>query len=144
MGALKDRILETLHSFADGRGNVIKNPDQKGNKGPLLFEIFFWQEVGKEADTQLKQLWEKAYESEVIEADDDYRKKIGETIAAESPSFTCLMKVGKGRDSLDKEAFLAAVAKRARISVEALEELWDKHQVTSKNSLSKRVLEVGP
>lgn len=142
MGAIKDRILEVIHAAADTPQGV-RNPDRKSNTGQVLFELFFWQEVQKEAETQTERIWEKAVEGKLVK-DDDYYRNVGpgEVIAAESDTFSCLMKVGKGRATLDKEAFLLAVAKKARISVESLQELWDKHQKVGKNSLSKRVLEV--
>lgn len=141
MGAIKDRILETLHEIPDN-SQGIRNPDRKTAAGAVLFELFFWNTVQDEAETQVKKLWAKAVTDKVLKDDDHYRNLgPGETIAAESSTFSCLMKVGKGRNTLDKEAFLAAVARKARISVEALEELWDKHQKEGKNSLSKRVLE---
>jgi len=142
MGIVRDKILETAHALVDSPAGV-RNPDRRSNVGRVLFELYLWQELGKEAEDQLKSLWAKAVEEGLIKEDDHYRNLgPGETIAGESDSFSVLMKVSKARKSLDKEAFLSAVAKKAKIARPALDELWESCSKEGRASLSKRVLEV--
>lgn len=142
MGAIKDKILEVIHGAVDSPQGV-KNPDRRDNQGQHLFELFYWQELSKEADTQVGKLWEKAIEERLLKADDYYRNLgAGEIIGLESEYFSCLMKVSSPRKTIDKEKFLAAVAKKAKLPVSTLEKLWEDNQKEGKASLSKRILEV--
>lgn len=135
---LKDQLLVETQYILD----KVKNPDRKNNQGAVLFEIFCWQEISKLSEEELRRAWTAAEANGILKADDIYRAKgPGESIAAESGHFSVLMKVSKPRESIDKEKFLTAVAKKARISLPALEELWDANQKVGKASLSKRVLE---
>lgn len=139
MSKIKDTILDRCVAVLD----EVKNPDRKYNVGARLFEIFCWQEISKLADERLKESWSSAAEAGLIKTDDHYRNLgAGEVIAAESPSFSALMKISAPRKNLNRNDFLNAVARKARISRESLEELWDDCSEEGKPPLSKRILEV--
>jgi len=140
---IKGQIYSLATGGKAGRTPVgpVPNPDRKNN-GPYLFDIYYWQELSDLADKELKKAWKAATEAEVLEEDDTYRQVLGETIAAESSSFSCVMKVSAPKKTIDKEAFLAAVSRKSRLAVSTLEALWEDHQKEGKAALSKRVLEV--
>lgn len=145
MAKIRDDINELLTGARDGRSRIdsIRNPDRKSNGGQHLFEIYYWQEITALAEKELKKAWEAAATGGLIKDDDFYRKTEGETIAAESGSFSCVMKVSAPRKTLDKEAFLDAVARKARVARPWFDELWETHTTKEgKAALSKRVLEV--
>lgn len=142
MPTIKDQITTLLDEKLKDTREGVRNPDRRHNSGPVLFEIAYWQEISDLADKRLKQSWTAAEENGVLKSDDYYRQTPGETIAAESEKFSCLMKVSSPRKTIDKEAFIAAVAKKCRIAAAAIEDFWEANLKEGKASLSKKILEV--
>ena len=122
----------------------VKRPDGKDNKGSYLGEIFTWQEVSKFADDHLKQAWKAAQENGLIPADDDMREKYDndEHIVTESNAFSCIVTVGKPRESFDQEKFIGEVAKKYKIDPVRLATLAATCKKEGKAPLTKRIREV--
>lgn len=139
---IKEQISAYATEGLDPKSGI-KNPDRKHNGGTRLYDIYFWQELSALADARLKEAWASAAEQGLVKSDDHYRNAgPGESIAAESPSFSVLMKVSSPRKTLDKEALLDTLSKKLRIARPAVEDLLEQHMKEGKASLSKKVLEV--
>lgn len=136
---LKDQVLVYCQEALD----KVKNPDRKSNEGKMLFEIFVWQELSKVADEGLKDAWKKAEAEGILKPDDTYRAKgAGEHLITESEHFSVLMTVKEGAERHDKDMLLTALVKKTKLPLNTLTTLYDTARKKSKNSLSKRILEV--
>lgn len=134
-------IKDKIRSYAQEGGKL--NPEPRNKTGTLLFEAFYWQELEAFAGDRQKAAWSALGAAKLIESDDYYRSVAsGEFLAGESKWFSCRVKVSSPRKSIDKEAFLEAVARATKTSVTALEALWNAHQKESRAPISKRILEV--
>jgi|SRR6185312_13020734 len=132
--------LTTAFSTASDFG--VKNPDRKSNVGTALFEIFIWQELCTLAENKLDAAWEALSEEGLLLDDNKLRAKgPGEYIETESDSFSCIVTVKNPGARINKDKFLEAAARKARISKESLEELWENCCAPTKSPLSKKVLE---
>lgn len=136
MGLYKDRITEHLDKIQKVTFGKIK----MSNDESTLSEVFLWQEVEKLADKNLKVAWK-----DTGLTDDNLRSLgIGEHIALESGSLSCVAKVSDGRVCFDKDAlsaFILAIAKKHKIPVASLNTLAEKCKGKTKPILEKRVLE---
>lgn len=138
---VKDQVQSFFASLFDPKHGGIKCPE-KGNSGKLLFELFVLEELSKLVDAATKRSWAAAVAEGLLDSDDDLRKAaLGEQIVAESERFSVIATLSAGRRSIDKDKLVANVARKARISEEAVLELWDASQKMSAPSLKKRVLE---
>jgi hypothetical protein len=133
-----------LSTHLDSLYKFVKRPDSKHNTGSLLGDIFTWQEVSKLADDKLKQAWKAAAETGLIPADDDLREKYDEDehLVAESNVFTCIVTVGKPRETFDQEKFIAELARKYKLDPHLLTQLAAKCKKEGKAPLTKRIREV--
>ena len=140
---IKDKLIDYLQNFPANTAGVLVNPDRKTNTGPALFDCFIWQEISTFADKQSEEAWEALVDEGVLKSDDQLRKMvIGEHIVAESPHFSVITKLSNARENLDKELFFTTLARRFKVSKEAIEEIAAKCSKTGKVPLQKRIVEV--
>lgn len=116
---------------------------EKGNFGRLLYDIYVWQEVADIAKKNLRKAWKTAEDEELIESNEELRKKDeGETIIAESDTLSCVVTVKKGNASFDLDAFISKAASKYKIPKSALQELAKKATKRVQPSVTKRILEL--
>ena len=101
--ATREAYKIALSTHMTNLQKFVKRPDGKDNTGTFLGEIFTWQEVSKFADDKLKDAWKEAQGNGLIPADDDMREKYDEDehIVVESNAFSCIVTVGKPRETFD-------------------------------------------
>ena len=143
---LKERIADDLYEAGERIVRTVngsKSGSAKDNLSPYLAEVFFWQEVASLANASLKEAWARTQEPNgPLQSDDVLRElDFGDNTVAATDSFVAVAKVSQPKTMFDKEAFIAAVAKRFKISATKLAEVAEKSVKESKPSLSKKVLE---
>lgn len=139
---IKEKVDDYLLSMGNNKSGIV-NPDRRHNAGPVLFELFVWQEACTVAEAQLKSAWVDARTSGVIMPDDALRDlSTGEHIVAESARFSCLVTLQSPRNTFDKEKFLDIASKRLKLPRIKLLSLMEEATRPSKAPLGKRVLEV--
>lgn len=137
---IKALALDKLNEMV-GPDNGFVKLKRGDNKGPHLWPIYFWQEVEKYAEKQLKASWIKAQEALVVDNDEELRKLSGEQILEESEQFSVVIKVDAPRETFSKEDFVAAVAKKYKLDPAKLNAIAATCMSKSKPPLSKKVLE---
>ncbi len=142
--ATREAYKIALSTHMTNLQKFVKRPDGKDNTGAFLGEIFTWQEVSKFADDKLKQAWKSAADSGLIPADDDMREKYDqdEHLVVESNAFSCIVTVGKPRETFDQEVFIGEVARRFKLNVVVLTKLAAECKKEGKAPLTKRIREV--
>ena len=144
--SLKERIATDLYNAGERVLRALPGPKSgkaKDNLAPYLAEVFYWQEVVSMASASLKEAWARAQEPKgPLPGDDDMRGlDFGDNTVTSAGPFVVVAKVSQPKSMFDKEAFIATVAKRYKISEDRLKDLADKAVKESKPSLSKRVVE---
>ena len=134
----KETILAKIDKAVDnGR------PQDEGNLGPLLVEIFAWQEVASYAKKALETCWEAAQKEGAIPTDDELRElSEGENIVAESDCFSVLAKVSAPRKNFDRDMFIDVIAHKYKIKKTTLITLAEECKKETVPVLSKRIVEV--
>lgn len=141
--ATREAYKIALSTHMTNLQKFVKRPDGKDNTGTFLGEIFTWQEVSKFADDKLKDAWKEAQGNGLIPADDDMREKYDEDehIVAESNAFSCIVTVGKPRETFDLEKFISEVARKYKLDPHRLSVLATTCVKASKAPLTKRIRE---
>jgi hypothetical protein len=139
---VKTLLTTKLDKLATPDGGVLTFK-RNDNQGPLLGEIYVWQETKKYADSQLKKVWKAAADEGLIDDDDVLReKKQGEEhVITQSTAFTCMVTVDKPRQTFSKDKFVEAVAKRYKLDRAALDKIAATCTTDSVAPLSKRIVE---
>jgi hypothetical protein len=139
MSTVKDRLFERLLELP---GKVLKarNGD---NLGPVLGEIFVWQEVARYAKGALDSAWKAAVDGDIIDNDEVLRAEGPgeERILSESNSFSIIAKVDKPRKTFSRDKFIAEVARKFKLDRARLDALAETCMSESAAPLHKRVLE---
>jgi hypothetical protein len=138
----KKKLLEELDTLAKPDGGVLsfKRGD---NHGPLLGQIFVWQEAKKYAESQLKKAWKTAADEGLIQDDAILREKNQgeEHVIIQSNSFTCMVTVDKPHQTFSKDKFVEAVAKRYKLDRAQLDRVAATCTTDSVAPLKKRIVE---
>lgn len=137
----KDRLLEKLGEL---RGAPVLQFKRGDNRGPLLGEVFVWQETKKYAEEQLKKAWKALVAEDIIDEDDVLREAgVGEErILNESNTFSVVATVDKPRRTFNREMFIRLIVQRFRVPAEALQDMVEDAMTDGTAPLTKRVLEV--
>lgn len=141
--SIRSKITDALDGLT-ARGGVLPSPKRGDNIEPYLADIYVAQEVKKWAEDRLKRAWARAQDDKdgVAPSDDQLRKTgKGEEIIIESGHFSMTVKVDTPRQSFDRKAFVAQVAKRYKLPLDKLDALADECVVKTAPPLTKRVLE---
>jgi hypothetical protein len=114
------------------------------NINQLLYDLYFWQEVCKLADTELKKAWKTAQADDgPVDTDDDLRQLTkGEHIVCESDDFSCLVTVQGPRANFDRELFVESLCKAFKLKRASVDKVAENCLVETKPPLQKRVVEV--
>lgn len=136
---MKEFVQDQMHAARTEFGV----PDKKDNAGPMLADVFFWQEVSAMAEKALKEAWAALQGEDGFIGDDDALRDLGpgEQIVAESGSFSCLIKVTEPRKSFSREDFIWNISKRFKAKKEDLEKIAESSMKAGKASLTKRIVE---
>lgn len=130
---------ENLRSFL----GAIPDATDKSNAGPILAEIYKWQEACDYAKKRLEAAWKEAQaKGGVVPADDDIRDmEPGEHIIAKGKVFACFVKLNNPSNRFDKETFIRKLSKKYKISIDDLEALAKVSTIEAKGQLTKKIIE---
>lgn len=130
---LREHIITAVEAF--------KAPDKKGESERMLHDVFVWQELSSLAEKNLKAAW-AALQSGAgfVEDDDTLREKPGATIAVESKTYSCLIKVDNPRETFDKDEFVSLVAAKFKLNPARVLPLADLAKKQGAAPLSKKIV----
>jgi hypothetical protein len=132
----QDKLYDALMDMVD----AFRNPDSKENAGPLLHDVFVWQEIKSIADKNLKAAWSAAQSDEgILPPDDELREEVGQNIPVQTKTYSCIVKVDEARETFDRDAFISSVAAKFKIPAAKLVAVADRSKKPSAAPLSKRV-----
>lgn len=137
---IKAQVLDKLNEMVGPDGGFVKLK-RTDNKGPHLWPIYFWQEVSKYSEKQLKAAWTRTQDAQLVPNDDELRTLSGEQILQESEQFSVVVDVGAPRETFSKDQFVEAVAKKYKLDPAKLNAIAATCISKSKAPLSKKVLE---
>lgn len=130
---LREHILTAVEAF--------KVPDKKDETERMLHDVFVWQEICSMAEKNLKAAWAAAQSgSGVVEDDDTLRKSAGAAIAAESKTYSCVVKVDNPRESFDKDEFVSLVAAKYKLNPARVLQLAELAKKPTAAPLSKKIV----
>jgi len=138
--------LEKLHAYIHTTMAAYPNPDQKarGNAGRMLHEIWIWQEAAALAASAEKAAWQAAQlgDNYLIPPDGELRDDAGESVVADSPSYSCVVRVDAPRASFDRDTFIALVSRQYKIPAAELLRIVERSTKGGTAPLTKRVVPV--
>ena len=152
----KDRVtrepskspLEKLRAYIHTTMAAYPNPDRKdkSNAGRMLHEIWIWQECASLAASAEKAAWQAAQlgDHSLIPPDAELREDTGESIVADSDSYSCLVRVDAPRATFDKETFIAIVSREYKIPAAELLRVVERSTKEGTAPLTKRVVPAEP
>lgn len=135
-------LKDKLRAMLEGLAKVVKPRRDKANEGSYLYDIWFFQEMESFACDRLKIAWEEAQNAGIIPSDDDMRKKIGETMVAESDRFSCVATVASPSERFDKDLFIDNLLRTyPKLDPANVQAIAERSKKGAKAALTKRVLE---
>ena len=134
---LKDYLADAVGAY---------KPDDSGNSARLLHDIWVWQEIKAAADDALRVAWGAAQAAELIPSDKELRADEGggETIVAESQTYSAVVRCDAPRMNFDRDMFVGLVAAKFRLQAGEIAPLVDKAKKETAAPLTKRVIRVEP
>jgi hypothetical protein len=116
-------------------------PSRMNNRDTLLCDVYIWQEAmilaKRHYDDAIKDL------ATLVPSDENLRRLgVGEHTIEPGNAFAFLAKISKPRETFDKDAFIATVARKFRVPVAKLEAVAEVSKKEGNAALSKRVIEL--
>lgn len=134
-------IKETVAANLDKLARDIPAP-RKSNEAKALQDILIWQEISAIADKRLKTAWAEAQAEGIVPEDAAMREHgEGEHIIKEAGNFSCIAKVAAPGKQLNKDALIAAMVKKFKITETRAALMLLECSDDRTAALTKRVLE---